>query len=88
MLRVCINTRYRPEMRAPARALHLLAVNSNSRDEERHAASPQAVSVWAEGTGGSVVLDYLPPLLIVPMANKDAENELDFKTAYQVALGH
>ena len=88
MLRVCINTRYRPEMRAPARALHLLAVNSNSRDEERHAASPQAVSVWAEGTGGSVVLDYLPHLLIVPMANKDAENELDFKTEYQVALGH
>lgn len=45
-------------------------------------------SLWAEGTGGSVVLDYLPPLLIVPMANKDAENELDFKTAYQVVLGH
>ena len=29
-----------------------------------------------------------PPLLIVHMANKDAGNELDFKTAYQVVLGH
>lgn len=72
--RVFINTRYQTEMWAPVRGLHLSAVNLNSRDKERHAASPQAISVWEEGTGW-----WGEPAVL--------ENELDFKTAYQVALG-
>lgn len=76
--RVFIITRYRTEIRAPVRGLHLLAVNLNSRDKERHAASPQAISVGGrDGGRGSVVLDYLH-LLIVHMANKDAGNRAGF----------